>query len=261
MTDTPSPDNPMPLTGHLEDLRVKIIHILVYITIGFAICYYFREFLVAIIKLPMNSQIQLKPSRPFVDFLKLENPHKLYFMAPAEAFWMYLKTSVISGLSLVLPFILWEVWKFISPGLMSHEKKYAIPFVLVSTFMFYLGLAFCFLIILPYAMDFLLGFSENLVPMISAGNYVDFCLKFLLAFGLIFELPLIIIMLTRMGIVTPKTLAKNRKYALLGAFVLAAFLTPTPDAFNQTLMALPMIILYEGGIIASRILWRKRKDG
>lgn len=117
------------------------------------------------------------------------------------------------------------------------------------------------MIVLPFAMNFLLTYkTENLVPMISVGKYVDFCLKFILAFGAIFELPLIILFLSRMGIVRPETLARQRKYAILGAFVVAAILTPTPDAFNQTLMAVPIVLLYEAGILLSRLLVR-RKDG
>jgi len=253
-------DDAMPLTSHLEDLRTRIVYSLLYIAGGFAVCYFFREPIVELVKVPMNHTVHFIRNSPFVEFLKRESPYDLYFLSPAEAFWMYLKTTFLAGASLALPLVLWEAWKFISPGLLEKERKFAIPFVFFATALFYMGLAFCYLIILPYAMQFLLGFSANLVPMISVGNYVDFCLKFLMAFGLIFELPLVIIALTRAGLVTPDTLAKKRKYAILGAFILAAFLTPTPDAFNQTLMALPMIVLYEFGIVASRILWRRKKE-
>lgn len=253
-------DQAMPLTSHLEDLRSRIIRSLLFILAGFAACYFFREPLFELLKVPMNSRLVLAPRSPFISFIKRDAPYNLYFLAPAEAFWMYMKVSFLAGLSVTLPLVLWQLWKFISPGLLSHERKYAVPFVFVATAMFYIGLGFCFIIILPFAMDFLLGFSENLKPMISVGNYVDFCLKFLIAFALIFELPLVIIMLTRMGVVTPTALARKRKYAVLGAFILAAFLTPTPDAFNQTLMALPIIVLYEGGIMASKLIWRKGKD-
>ena len=111
-------------------------------------------------------------------------------------------------------------------------------------------------------MTFLLGYkTAQLSPMLSVGSYIDFCLKFILAFGVIFELPLVIIFLTRFGIVTPSALARNRKYAILVAFIVAAILTPTPDAFNQTLMAVPIILLYEVGILLSRIIFRKASHG
>ena len=158
------------------------------------------------------------------------------------------------------PIIFFEIWRFVAPGLMEQEKKYALPFVFTTTFLFLIGALFCFVIILPFAMNFLLTYkTENLKPMLSVGKYVDFCLKFILAFGAIFELPVVTVFATRMGIVTPDFLAKNRKYAVLIAFVLAALLTPTPDAFNQSLMAVPMIILYEVGIWASKFLDRKKK--
>jgi sec-independent protein translocase protein TatC len=130
-----------------------------------------------------------------------------------------------------------------------------VPFVFVATALFLTGAAFCFFIVLPFAMSFLLTYKTGdfMMPMLSVGQYVDFCLKFILAFGAVFELPIFIVFFTRIGLVTPQTLAKHRKYAILIAFVVAAILTPTPDAFNQTLMALPMIVLYEVGIIVARI--------
>lgn len=127
-----------------------------------------------------------------------------------------------------------------------------------------IGVAFCYFIVLPYAMDFLLNYKvgDFLMPMLSVGLYIDFLLKFLLAFGLVFELPVLIVIATRMGFITPQTLKKYRKLAIILAFVTSAMITPTPDAFNQTLMAVPMIILYEVGIWASILINKKgRKDG
>jgi sec-independent protein translocase protein TatC len=149
----------------------------------------------------------------------------------------------------------------LSPGLLPKEKRYVLPFILFATVMFLVGAVFCFIIVLPFAMTFLLGYkTENMAPMLSVGSYIDFCLKFILAFGVIFELPLAIILLTRFGIVSPAFLAKNRKFAVLFAFIGGAILTPTPDAFNQTLMAVPIIILYEIGILLSRIMYRRRES-
>jgi len=172
---------------------------------------------------------------------------------------MHLKVSFVVGLMLALPVILHQLWKFISPGLLAKERKYIAPFVVTATLLFLAGAAFCFLFVLPFAMSFLLTYKIGaLTPMLSVGNYVNFCLKFILAFGAVFELPIVIVFLTRMGVVTPKTLAKNRKYAALLAFVASAVLTPTPDAFNQTLMAVPIIILYEAGILVSRFIVRRK---
>jgi sec-independent protein translocase protein TatC len=196
---------------------------------------------------------------PFVEIIPKNSPiEKLVFLAPAEAFWMHIKVSIVSGIILALPFLLYQLWKFVSPGLLATEKKYVGPFIVVGTGLFLLGDLFCFSIILPFAMGFLLTYKTgSLMPMISVGNYIDFTLKFLISFGAVFELPIVILFLTKMGIVTPQTLAKNRKYALLVSFILAAILTPTPDAFNQTLMAGPIILLFEAGIIISKIFARK----
>jgi sec-independent protein translocase protein TatC len=163
-------------------------------------------------------------------------------------------------LFLAAPVILWQIWAFVAPGLHQHEKKYATPFVLIGSLLFIGGGVFSLKVVTPYAISFLLSYSRpGLQPMISIGSYVDFLLKFTVAFGLVFELPLAITLLARMGVVTPAMLAKNRKYAILGAFIAAAILTPTPDAFNQTLMAGPLIILYEVGIICARIFGRRPK--
>ena len=144
------------------------------------------------------------------------------------------------------------------PGVECKEKKYVVPFIVTATFLFLIGAAFCFTIILPFALTFLLGYKvEHMAPKLSVGSYMDFCLKFILAFGVIFELPLVIILLVRFGMVTPEQLAKQRRYAVLLAFIAGAVLTPTPDVFDQTLMALPIIVLYEIGILVSRTIQRK----
>jgi sec-independent protein translocase protein TatC len=155
--------------------------------------------------------------------------------------------------------LLYQVWAFIAPGLLPSERTFALPFVIISTLLFFVGATFALTIIVPFAVKFLVGYkTENLVATISVNRYVDFVLKFTIAFGLVFELPLAITLGARLGLVTPAYLAKNRKYAILLAFVAAAILTPTPDAFNQCLMAGPLILLYEVGIIAARIFGRRK---
>jgi sec-independent protein translocase protein TatC len=150
------------------------------------------------------------------------------------------------------------VWAFIAPGLHQHERKYAAPFVIIGSGMFILGGAFSLFVITPNAIKFLLGYARpGLRPMITIENHIDFLLKFTLAFGAVFEVPLVITILARIGIVTARMLSSHRKFAILGAFIAGAILTPTPDAFNQTLMAGPIIILYEVGIVCARIFGRK----
>jgi sec-independent protein translocase protein TatC len=233
----------MPFMEHLGELRVRIMRSLIALLVGLAI------------GLPFSQKIVDYLARPVV-----ASGHNLVFLAVTEAFWVQMKVAVIVGLFLAAPAIFWQIWAFIAPGLHQHEKKYAGPFVIIGSLLFLAGGAFSLKVVTPYAITFLLSYGRpGLQPMISIGSYVDFLLKFTLAFGLVFELPLAITLAARMGIVTPAMLAKNRKYAILGAFVAAAILTPTPDMFNQALMAGPLIILYEVGILCARLFARRPK--
>jgi sec-independent protein translocase protein TatC len=164
------------------------------------------------------------------------------------------------GLFIAMPIILWNVWAFVAPGLHKHERKYAAPFVIIGSLLFIGGGAFAMLVVVPFAISFLVTFGQEqgLRPMITISSYIDFILKFTLAFGLVFEMPVVITLLSMVGVVTPQFLSKNRKYAVLINFVIAAILTPTPDIVNQSLMAGPLIILYEVGIICARVFARKK---
>jgi len=250
-----------PLTEHLGELRNRIVVSLIAVVVTFAGSFYFSENIFALLISPIHKVLEFSSNYPYFYFASGKNPDiTLVFLAPAEAIWMHIKISFICAFIITSPLIFYEIWRFIAPGLMENEKKYALPFVFTTTSLFLIGASFCFFIVLPFAMNFLLSYkTENLQPMLSVGKYVDFCLKFILAFGAIFELPVVTVFLTKMGIVTPEFLATNRKYAILIAFVLAALLTPTPDAFNQTLMAVPIVVLYEVGIWTSRILDKKKK--
>ena len=236
-------DDKMPFMEHLGELRTRIVRSLLGLLVGLGIALPFSQNIVDYLARPVRA-----------------TGNNLVFLSLTEAFWVQMKVAVIVGLFIAAPAILWQIWAFVAPGLHQHERKYAMPFVLIGSVLFIGGGAFSLKVVTPYAINFLLSYSRpGLQPMISIGSYVDFLLKFTLAFGLVFELPLIITLLSRMGIVTPAMLAKNRKYAILGAFIAAAILTPTPDAFNQTLMAGPLIILYEVGIICARIFGRRPK--
>lgn len=252
----------MPLTEHLGDLRKRLIIAFGTLFIAFLVSFTFSESIFRFIMFPLKYNLHFSIGNSSLQFIpqdRLQNI-KLVFLAPAEAFWMHIKIAFVAGLIMSLPVIFYQLWKFISPGLLQKERKYVVPFIFIATCLFLIGAAFCFLVVLPFAMRFLLTYKvgDFLSPMLSIGKYVDFCLKFILAFGAVFEIPIIIIFFTRIGLVTPKTLAKNRKYAILVAFIIAAILTPTPDFFNQTLMAVPIMALYEVGIIVSRIFVRRK---
>ncbi len=251
----------MPLIEHLAELRKRLLIAFSFLGIAFAGLFTISEKIFGLLVFPLNYELKIVPIRPFVEVIS-KKAVPLIFLSPAEGFWMHMKISMVAAFVVSLPVTFYQLWMFISPGLVEKEKKYIIPFIIIATFLFLVGAFFCFMIILPFALTFLLGYkTEHITPMLSVGSYMDFCLKFILAFGAIFELPLVIIFLVRFGFMTPDTLAKNRRYAILAAFIAGAILTPTPDAFNQTLMAVPIIILYEIGILLARILYRKGRNG
>ena len=240
----------MPFLEHLGELRTRIMRSLFGILSGLAIT--------VIPVLPPHGDPLCQRVLDFLTRDVVKSGHTLVFVAITEAFWVQMKVALILGLFIAAPVVLWQVWAFIAPGLHKDEKKYAVPFVIIGSLLFVGGGAFSLLVVTPYATQFMLSYARpGLQPMISIGSYTDFILKFTLAFGAVFELPLAITLLARIGIVSAKTLARHRKYAILGAFIAGAVLTPTPDMFNQTLMAGPLIILYEVGIVCARIFGRR----
>ncbi|MBF0590709.1 MAG: twin-arginine translocase subunit TatC [Nitrospirae bacterium] len=251
----------MSFIDHLGELRQRLLITFGVVIVVFVVVFNYSEELLKFLMFPMEKELVFKLKSPFVFFASknLKNV-SLVFIQPAEAFWMHLKISMMAAVVITMPVVLTQIWLFVAPGLLPNEKKFALPFIVSGCVLFLMGTAFCFFIILPFALGFLLTYkTQSLTAMISIGSYVDFNIKFLLAFGLVFELPIVILFLTRFGIVTPEKLAKSRRYAIVLAFIIAGVLTPTPDAFNQTLMAVPMIVLYEIGIIASKIIFPKSK--
>jgi sec-independent protein translocase protein TatC len=232
----------MSFMEHLGELRTRIVRSLIALLIGLGISFPFAPRVIEFLSRPVKA-----------------TGNKLVFITPTEAFWTQMKVALICGLFLASPGILWQVWKFVAPGLYAHEKKYAAPFVIIGSLLFIGGGAFALMVIVPFALPVLLGFGgPDLVPMLTIGSYFDFILKFTLAFGAIFEVPLALTLAARMGLVTPAMLAKNRKYAIFGCVIAAAILTPTGDAFNMALMAGPLVVLYEIGIVSARIFGRRR---
>jgi len=235
-----SQDQSMPLTGHLTELRSRIIVILSAIGILFLLTYYFSPQLLAIIQRPIGKR-------------------KLIFLSPTEAFFAHLKVSFYVAFFLSLPVIFHQIWRFCSPGLLDTEKRYVVPFVVSSTVCFALGALFCYYIVLPFGLDFLLSFgSATLEPQISIGYYISFVFQLMLAFGLVFEVPILVVLLVQIGALSTKTLTSNRGYVVIGAFVMGAVLTPTPDMFNQILLAGPLLVLFEISVIIGRFIERRK---
>lgn len=238
-------DTKMPLTAHLEELRKRLIRILIGVGIGFIGCWEYRDFFFKII------------TRPLADVLPKTST--MVFTGLPEAFFIYMKIAFFASLFITSPFTLYQIWKFISPGLYKSEKKYVIPFVASSSLLFIGGILFGYYIALPPAFKFFLEFSSDfLKPMISFREYLSLILKFLLAFGVCFELPVFIFFMAKIGIVNAAMLRKQRRYAILIIFIVAAILTPSPDALSQIIMAVPLMFLYEISIFLAKFAQRKR---
>jgi len=236
-------DDKLPFTSHLEELRNRLIRCFIAIAVGFAIAYLFKEKLFDIL------------TRPLIQVM--EQGDTLIFTGIPEAFFTYLKVSLLAGILLAVPVITYEFWMFVAPGLYQKERRMMLPIVLISSVFFVGGALFGYFIVFPYGFDFLLGFAtENLRPLPSMKEYLSFSAKLLIAFGFVFELPLVLTFLARLGLVTVPFLKKNRKYALLLFFVGSALLTP-PDVVTQIMMSVPLMILYEISIIGARIFGRK----
>ncbi len=237
----------LPLTAHLEELKKRLVRSLIAIGIGFAACYYFKEGLFKIITRPLMA---VMPKDSYMIFTSLP-----------EAFFTYMKVAFFSSVFLTAPFWLYQIWKFISPGLYPREKKYVIPFVLTSTLLFFGGILFAYFLALPPAFGFFVEFSsDTLRPMFTMREYLSFTLKFLLAFGVSFQLPVFIFFMTKIGIVNSRILSKHRRYAILIIFIAAAVLTPSPDAFTQIIMAIPLMVLYELSVFIAKFVEKKKKE-
>lgn len=227
---------------HLEELRRVLIISLLAVLVGTVVAFFYSDRLLALLKRPIT-QLNLH----------------LIFIGVTEGFFTKIKVALYGGIVLAFPVVIWQLWRFVSPALYPHERRYILILMPVAIMLFAGGIVFAYFTVFPVATVFLLTISGDLEPMITISQYVSFAVSFLIPFGLVFELPLVVMFLTRLGIITPQFLATKRKYALLIAFIIGAVLTPTPDPISQTMMALPMYILYEVSIIVSRFIRAKRK--
>lgn len=239
-------DKKIPFTEHLEELRRRLLISVAAAGVGFIICYFFSKQLFEILMKPL--------------IISLPPKSTLIFTSLPEAFFTYLKVSLLAGIFLASPIVLYEIWAFISPGLYRHEKRYVIPFVFFSSIFFIGGALFGYFIVFPFGFKFFLGFAtEYIRPMPTIKEYFGFCAKLLFAFGVIFELPLFVLFLSKIGIVNDRMLRKQRKYAILLVFITSAILTP-PDVMTQLMMAGPLLALYEISIWVAKIFGRKRVE-
>jgi sec-independent protein translocase protein TatC len=213
---------------HLEELRRRIIWCLAIVIIASIISYSFAGKLIYFLSKPIG---------------------KFVFIEPLEAFMAYLKISVFCGIFISFPFILYHLLAFIIPGLTGRERKFILMFLPFGCIFFAAGAVFAYFSMIPFCAKFLIGFSSSwLIPMISVGNYISFFCTLIIIFGAVFELPVVILFLNKIGIVNQTILRRNRKYVILVIFIIAAIFTP-PDVFSQVIMAIPLLVLYEIGIL------------
>ena len=229
----------MGFLDHLEELRKRILKCLIFILLFSIGTYFFSDRVIDFVARPVD---------------------RLYFLDPTEAFAVRIKISIILGIILSVPVLFYHLWQFIVPGLFEREIKMVVPVVIFSTLFFLIGASFCFFLVLPLGIKFLLGFgTEKLYPMIKIGSYISFVAYMTLAFGLVFELPIVSYFLGKVGLVTSKTLAKGRRYAVVAILIVAAALTPSPDVFSQVMLAGPLYFLYEVSILIVKSTQKKKE--
>ncbi len=235
----------LPMTAHLEELRRRLIICFCAVGIGFAISYIFSKRLFEILMQPLLAAM---PSE-----------EKLIYTGLPEAFFTYLKVAFLAGVLLAVPVIVYQLWMFIAPGLYDKEKRLVLPIVFLSSLFFLGGALFGYFIVFPFGFKFFMGFASDYVkPLPAMKEYLGFSSKLLFAFGIVFEMPLFVTFLAKLGIVNVKFLKAKRKYAILLFFVFASILTP-PDVITQILMAGPLILLYEVGILGARVFGKKEE--
>ena len=247
LTDPESLDDSgrMSFLEHLDELRRRLIMSVIAVVVGCAVAFTFIQQIFAFVIAPLKAM--------------LTNGGTFIATEPSEIFMLYLKVGAVTGLCIAMPFILWQLWLFIAPGLYANEKKFAIPFVLFSSIFFFAGAAFSHYIAFPYTWAFFLSFESDLVKfMPKLGPTFALYVKMLLGFGAIFQMPVLVLALSRMGLINARFLIRNTKYAILIIFILGAVLSPGGDIPSQLMMAGPMLVLYAISIIIAWVFGRSQ---
>ena len=235
----------MSFLEHLDELRTRLLRSIIAVAIGCVVSFVFLDEVFDFVTLPMREM--LPPGSALIT------------TEPSEYFILYLKVGMLMGLFVATPYVMWQLWLFIAPGLYAHEKRFAIPFVVMSTFFFGVGAAFSHYVAFPWTWNFFLDFTADYVqPMLRLGPAFSLYVKMLLGFAVIFQMPTVVFFLARMGLVTARMLVRHFKYAVLAIFILAAVLSPGGDIPSQLLMAGPMLILYGISIVIAWGCGRRR---
>ena len=233
----------MSFLEHLEELRKRLIISMLSILGAFLVCWNFADRIYALVEIPLAKY--------------LPKGDKLVYTRLTEPFMLYMKVAFFAGIFLASPIIMFQVWRFISPGLYKRERRYAAPFIIFASLFFLAGGYFGWKIILPGACDFFIKTGTQFKQMIKADDFFSFASTMILASGLVFETPILVFFLARLGIVTPAFMLQKSKYAIVLAFIIAALVTPSPDIYNQTVLAIPMIALYFIGVAIAYIFAKK----
>ncbi len=261
----------MGLLDHLDELRRRLVRALLAFTVTFMVCFTFSEEIYSFLARPINTALERITAQQLAEQELAEAelppeersaaplPPRLVFLGITDPFIIYIKVAALAGIFLGSPFILYQFWAFVAPGLYRREKRLAIPFIFFGSLLFLGGGAFGYYIAFPFAVEFLLGMGLQFEPQITVTRYLSFLMTVILGLGLMFEMPTLIFMLARLGVVTPRFLLRNSRYAIVLIFIVAAIITPTPDIFNLMIFALPTIVLYFVGI-AVAALFGQRQD-
>ena len=240
------PDEPrsgLTLLGHLAELRSVILSAAIAVLLATGGCWFVSARLLDLLVRPMHAA-----------------GHKVFFMAPTEAFMMRLKVAFFCGLLLVLPYVLARVYGFVVPGLHRRERRIATPLIFSSVLLFYAGVAFAFCLLVPQVVRILIGFgTAEVQPLIGVGQYISFVAQLCFAFGLVFELPLVVLLLSWLGIVQPRALLRTWRYAVVIIAFVSAVLTPGPDVVSQLVMAVPVTFLYLSSVLVALAVTRRRR--
>ncbi|HET9684054.1 MAG TPA: twin-arginine translocase subunit TatC [Gemmatimonadaceae bacterium] len=241
----PEDDIHLSLREHLIELRKRLKWALIWLIVGFCASYYWSQQIFHFLMLPIFAALP-------------EGEKALHFSSSIEPFLIYLKVGLYSGIFVASPMIFWQIWLFVAPGLYRRERKKIVPFVLAATIFFIGGATFCYVVVLPPAFQFLINSAgPDIKPVLMMDEQLGLVMLMLLAFAIIFELPLVLTLLAMMGVVDYKFLSKYRRHAIVVNVIIAAFVTPTGDPFNLALMALPMMVCYELGVLGAWIFGKK----
>lgn len=257
MTEQPKPDEHekkprsenlkvMGLLEHVDELRSRLVKSVLAVLVLFFVAYSYSAEMIGFLKAPL---VHVLP----------RGTNALHFTGPMDVFMANCKLSLFVAVLLACPFWLFQFWRFIEPALYEHEKKYIVPFIVSSVSLFVFGLIFCFYLMVPVALQYLIGIGLEIgSPIITVSDYLSLLMLMMFGFGIIFETPVILILLSLLGILSADALSQNRKVVIVAIFIIAAVLTPTPDPISQFIMAIPMWLFYEISIIIIRIIDKKR---